>query len=329
TTAADAGDAFLMNQGYSLAWNGWDISAPPATLLNNNLNITVPMATYPDGSTITGPSYEYLVCDNATTVSGTLAYPAASLDKSEARLTVKQHLRDTPVEIPAGGWDYTSTAGTAIKLTSGAFQQSAIYEFTYMAKNPLVAGLGFAATRDFISFLRHARADDYGNPNPLARHVKHTLTFSISQPARYLNDYETLGFNEDERGRRVIDGILNWIGGGSGIGMHVRFAQPGRTERNRQNHRYPEANFPFTYEPDRGVLDAAGRRHYARAGRGRLRAASGAWFPKYPRRHVLRRDHTALQVRLRAALRRRHHGREPARLLGPRLPVVRLQSRRR
>jgi hypothetical protein len=261
TTAADAGDAFLMNQGYSLAWNGWDISAPPATLLNNNLNITVPVATYPDGSTITGPSYEYIVFDNATTMSSTLAYPAASLDKSEARLTVKQHLRDTSVEIPAGGWDYTSTAGTAIKLTSGAFQQSAIYEFTYMAKNPLVAGLGFAATRDFISFLRHARADDYGNPNPLARHVKHTLTFSISQPARYVNDYETFGFNEDERGRRVIDGILNWIGGGSGIGLHVRFAQPGRTERNRQNHRYPEANFPFTYErfKDPYSHDKAGR----------------------------------------------------------------------
>ena len=261
TTAADAGDAFLMNQGYSLAWNGWDISAPPATPLNNNLNITVPVATYPDGSTITGPSYEYIVFDNATTMSSALAYPAASLDKSEARLTVKQHLRDTPVEIPAGGWDYTSTAGTAIKLTSGAFQQSAIYEFTYMAKNPLVAGLGFAATRDFISFLRHARADDYGNPNPLARHVKHTLTFSISQPARYVNDYETFGFNEDERGRRVIDGILNWIGGGSGIGLHVRFAQPGRTERNRQNHRYPEANFPFTYErfKDPYSHDKAGR----------------------------------------------------------------------
>src|SRR5437016_2134113 len=42
TTAADAGDAFLMNQGYSLAWNGWDISAPAG---NNNLTITVPVAT--------------------------------------------------------------------------------------------------------------------------------------------------------------------------------------------------------------------------------------------------------------------------------------------
>jgi hypothetical protein len=174
---------------------------------------------------------------------------------------VKQHLRDTPVEIPAGGWDYTSDAGTAIKLTSGAFVQSAIYEFVYTAKDPVVAALGLAATRDFVSFLRHAAKDEAGTPNPLARHVKHTLTFSISQPARYLNDFELLGFNEDERGRRVIDGILNWIGGGSGIGMHVRFSQPGRTERNRQNHRYPEANFPFTYErlKDPYSHDKAGR----------------------------------------------------------------------
>ena len=147
TTAADAGDAFLMNHGYSLAWNGWDISAPAG---NNNLTITVPVATHRDGSTMTGPSYEYIVFDNATTMSSTLAYPAASLDKSEARLTVKQHLRDTPVEIPANGWDYTSTAGTAIKLTSGAFQQSAIYEFTYVAKNPLWRGL--ASRRRAISF---------------------------------------------------------------------------------------------------------------------------------------------------------------------------------
>jgi Alpha/beta hydrolase domain len=251
TTAAHAGDAFLMNQGYSMAWNGWDPSAPAG---NNSLTLTVPVATHRDGSTITGRSYEYIVFDNAATTQSTLAYPAANpADKASATLTVRDRLRDSGeliTTIPPSGWEYTSAAGTAIRLLPAGtpFKQSAIYEFSYTAKNPFVAGLGFAATRDFVSFLRHAKADDYGNPNPLARQVKHTYTFSVSQPARYLNDFETLGFNEDERGSRVIDGILNWIGGGSGIGMHVRFAQPGRTERNRQNHRYPEANFPFTYE---------------------------------------------------------------------------------
>jgi hypothetical protein len=247
TTAAHAGDAFLMNQGYSIAWNGWDFGAAAG---NDRLTIKVgaPLKN-PDGSTITGPSYEYIVFDNATTTQSVLAYPAATLDKSKPTLTVRDHLLQTPTVVPAAGWDYTTPAGTAIKLAGGAaFKQGAIYEFSYTAKDPVVAGLGLAATRDFIAFLRHAAADDYGNPNPLAHHVKQTYAFTVSQPARYLNDYETLGFNEDEAGRRVIDGILNWLGAGDGVAINFRFAQTGRTERNRQNHRYPEANFPFTFE---------------------------------------------------------------------------------
>lgn len=206
TTAADAGDGFLMNQGYSLAWNGWDIAAAPGS---DRLTITVPVAKNPDGSSITGPSYEYIVFDNATTTSSALAYPAATLDKSHATLTVRDHLMQSPSSIPASGWNYNAT-GTAISLASGPFKQSAIYEFSYVARNPVVAGIGLAATRDFLSFLKHARADDHGNPNPLWRHARQVYTFTVSQPARYLNDFQTLGFNADERGRRVIDGILNW-----------------------------------------------------------------------------------------------------------------------
>lgn len=248
TTAAHAGDAFLMHKGYSLAWNGWD---PSAAAGNDRLTISVPVAKYPGDVTITGPSYEYIVFDNATTALSTLAYPAATVDKSQARLTVKQHLTDPAVEIDASGWDYTSDAGTAIKLTSGNFQQSAIYEFSYTAKNPIVAGLGLAATRDFVSFLKNAAVDDAGNPNPLAGHARKVYAFTISQPARYLNDFQTLGFNEDDtgsrRGRQVFDGVLNWLGGGSGVAINYRFSQTARTERNRQNHRYPEAPFPFAY----------------------------------------------------------------------------------
>ena len=243
TTAADAGDAFLMNQGYSLAWNGWDPSAPAGA---DRLTISVPIAKNGDGSSITGPSYEYIVFDNATTTSSPLTYPAANLDKAQATLTVRDHLMQTATVVPATGWSYNAT-GTAITLNGAAFKQSAIYEFSYLAKDPIVAGLGLAATRDFVSFLKHAVADDFGNPNPLAGHARQAYTFSVSQPARYLNDFQTLGFNADERGRKVIDGILNWIGGGNGVFINYRFSQTARTERNRQNHRYPEAPFPFAY----------------------------------------------------------------------------------
>jgi len=252
STAAHAGDAFLMNLGYSLVWNGWD---PGATVGGDRLTIDVgPALKNPDGTDITGPSYEYIVMDStnpAQRMTSPLTYPAANPeDKASAKLTVRQHLTDHRDEqtIPESGWEYINN-GTAIRLlpVGTPFRQSAIYEFSYTAKDPIVLGIGLAATRDFISFLKYADADDFGNANPLRGHARQLYTFTVSQPARYLNEYETLGFNEDENGRRAIDGILNWLGGGNGVNMNFRFGQPGRTERNRQNHRYPEAPFPFAY----------------------------------------------------------------------------------
>jgi len=245
TTAADAGDGFLFNRGYSLAWNGWD---PSAAAGGDRLTITVPTAKNPDGSAITGPSYEYIVNDNATTQTYALSYPTASLDPAGTRLTVRDRLADTPVEIPAGGWAYTNDRTIRLLPAGTPFRQSAIYEFTYTAKDPIVAALGFVATRDFVSFLRNAPADDLGTPNPLAGDVQQAYAFTVSQPARYVNDFVWLGFNQAEAGGKVFDGVLNWIGAGTGVALNVRFSQPARTERNRQNKLYPEAFFPFAFQ---------------------------------------------------------------------------------
>lgn len=242
TTAADAGTGFIMNLGYTIVSMGWDFGATGF----DSMKISVPGATN-GGATITGPSYEYLVFDNATTMQATLTYPAATLDKSQATLTVRQRLDDPPEVIPPEGWEYTSNAGTAIRLLPAGtrFLQSYVYEFTYTAKNPVVAAVGLAALRDFVSFLRYGTAAE---GNPLAGDVQHTFSYSISQPSRTLNDFHRLGFNEDENGRRVIDGILSHTGGGSGDQINYRFAQTGRTERNRQNHLYPEGVFPFAHQ---------------------------------------------------------------------------------
>jgi hypothetical protein len=242
TTATDAGTGFIMDLGYTVVSNGWDFGASGF----NSMKITVPVATN-NGATITGPSYEYIVFDNSTTLTSELAYAAASTDKSQATLTVRARLDDAPATVPATGWEYTSPDGTAIRLlpVGTPFQQSHIYEFTYTAKNPVVAAVGLAATRDFVSFLRHAPANE---GNPLAGDVQHTFSYSISEPSRALNDFQTLGFNEDVNGRRVFDGILSHTGGGSGDQINFRFGQTDRTERNRQNHLYPEAVFPFAHQ---------------------------------------------------------------------------------
>ena len=242
TTAADAGSGFVMEMGYAVVGNGWDISASG----RGSMTIKVPVATN-SGQTITGPSYEYIVFDNETTLTSDLAYAAATLDQAQARLTVRELLDDEPREIPASEWEYTSDEGRAIRLLPEGtpFRQSHIYEFTYTARDPLVSGIGLAATRDFLSFLRYApeSAD-----NPLAGHVDYTYSYSISQPSRTLNDFQLLGFNEDEYGQRALDGILSHTGGGNGDQINYRFAQTDRTERNRQNHLYPEAIFPFAHQ---------------------------------------------------------------------------------
>jgi alpha/beta hydrolase family protein len=254
TTAADAGTGFVYNMGYTVVSTGWD----PGAAGGDSMTIGQVVAHNRDGTSITGPSYEYIVFDNATTSSSPLTYAAATLDKTKAKLTARALLDDMPVVVPDSGWTYNAT-GTAISLTTGNFQQSWIYDFTYTAKDPIVAGIGLAAPRDFTSFLRNSNKDDFGNPNPLKGDVRQVYTYSISQPSRTLNDLVYYGFNEDEKGRQVFDGILSHTAGGAGDAINYRFAQPGRTERNRQNHLYPEGVFPFSHQlqidPLSGRLD--------------------------------------------------------------------------
>jgi len=249
STAANAGDGFVMRHGFAVAANGWDFGATGTA----NMKISVPRLTG-----LPGPSYEYLVFDNATTTAASLTFPANSLVKSLAKLTVRARLDDTPRMMLESEWEYASPTQIRLLPAGTRFQQSAIYEFTYTAKDPAVSGVGLAATRDWVSFLRYATAAE---GNPLAGHVQHTYSYSISQPSRTMNDFHRLGFNADLQGRRVLDGILSHTGGGSGDQINYRYGQTGRTERNRQNHLYPEGIFPFAHQVMRDDLSGrtAGR----------------------------------------------------------------------
>ncbi len=183
---------------------------------------------------------------SAQAASYALNYPAATLDQTKATLTHRVRLNDTPQVIPASGWTYNA-GGTAISLLPAGtrFVANDIYEFSYTAKDPTVNGLGFAAVRDWNAFLKYETKDAAGTANPLAGDVTRIYTEVRSQPGRMLNDFRSLGFNQAENGRKVFDGMMQWIAAGDGINMNYRFSQPGRTERNRQDHLYVEGVFPF------------------------------------------------------------------------------------
>jgi hypothetical protein len=252
-SSGDAGNGFLMRQGYVVLESGWDFSAPRNAKL---FTATVPIAKNPDGSSITGPNTEEFVIDKAATpAQQRLNYPAASADKSKASLTVRRNYADAPIPVPAADWDYVDAKLSAVKLASGnfggpgSFGPTALYEFTYVAKDPVVAGLGFAAIRDIATFLRNAETDDAGTPNPLAGDVQYIYSFCSSQPCRTMHDYVQLGFNQPEHAAgaapKAFDGILNWKAGGSGLFLNYRFSQPVRTHRHHIARWTPEYQFPF------------------------------------------------------------------------------------
>jgi hypothetical protein len=240
--AADAGNGFLMRQGYAILFSGWDLSA--AGTFSSNY----PVATGAGGAPIVGPAIEEFVFDNPPATqptSAALQYPAASLDPDRAVLTVRARYGDPQTAVPQAGWRFVDERTIQLLPEGTRFAAGALYELFYQARDPRVSGLALAAVRDLPAFLHHAAADDAGAANPLAGRIERVVGHGISQPARLLHDFVELGFNRDERGRQVFDGLLDYIAGASSGSFNVRFAQPFRTHRQHIGRWTPERVFPF------------------------------------------------------------------------------------
>lgn len=238
-TLADLGNAFPLRLGYTIVWSGWDPDAPRA---NMGLALTAPVAT-DNGQPIVQTVREEWVSGTRVGVLETfkLSHEAVSLEQNRARLTVRERADDEPRELPLNQWSFVD--GRAIRLREGAKAQPGyLYEFHYAAKNPRVQGLGFAATRDLISWLRYDPAAIKATGGP----ITHTLAIGFSQAGRYLRNHISEGFNRDEQGRRVFDGIHSHIAGVGRIFFNTPFAQPARTNTQHEDHGFPENEFPFS-----------------------------------------------------------------------------------
>jgi len=203
STLEDAGNGFLMRQGYTIVWCGWQGDLMP---LKNWLVLNVPIATN-NGNPIVRKVRTEIVVDEKGVKSQPLSgdkrvksYEAASREKVRASLTVREKSYGRRIPVPFPEWDFGACARdprtgkeTLRKSTKDLYLRSGfkpghIYEFVYPAKNPLVLGLGFAVVRDLVSFLRYASKDGAGTPNPLAV-VKQGLKLSrprFASPPIYL-----------------------------------------------------------------------------------------------------------------------------------------------
>ena len=123
-----------------------------------------------------------------------------------------------------------------------------IYELWYEATGSRVLGIGFAAMRDLVSFLRYERDRDgteRREPGRQRSGIARALAFGVSQSGRFLRHFLELGMNDDGHGRRVFDGVLTHVAGAGKIFANHSFAMPGRTATQHEDRLYPENWFPF------------------------------------------------------------------------------------
>ncbi|SFP54689.1 hypothetical protein SAMN05216330_10890 [Bradyrhizobium sp. Ghvi] len=235
--ADDAGRGFLLAQGYTLVWAGWQADAPTGPGL---LGIRVPVIA---GLTETIRE-EWSFGDNTSPHRATLSYPVA--DRASAHLTVRPRADDPRQNPPELKFSFVDDTSIEITRPPGMIPD-ALYEMTYTARDPKVIGMGLAAIRDVVSFLRR----EGSSANPLAvdgqSSVSRAIGLGISQSGRVLRDVLYHGMNEDEAGRLVFEAMMPIIPGARRSFTNDRFAEPGRNPGPEFDRLYPVLRFPFTY----------------------------------------------------------------------------------
>jgi len=238
-----ARDPFPFVRGYTLAWLGWQFDVREE---EGRLQFTAPVAKGVRGKVRSDFIVETRTDEHTIGhfISGTIGgkgYPVA--DRSDAVLTERDDVTTKRRTIPRTRWRFTSDTTIAL---DGGFVPGTIYEIVYTATDPAIVGTGLAAVRDFVSYAKH-------DPDAVAR-VKTAYGFGISQSGRFLRHMVYEGFNADEAGRQVFDGLLVHVAGAGRGGFNQRFAQPSRDAQPLVPAFYPVDVFPFT---DDGLLARA------------------------------------------------------------------------
>lgn len=255
-TAAHFGDGFLLEQGFTLLWVGWQFDVPRRDGL---LRVYAPIAKEADGRPITGlVRSDFVPAERVTEASladrGHQAYPVSDPHDPATVLTVRDSVEGPRRVVPRDRWQFTDD-GRGVRMAEG-FEPKKIYEVVYRAQDPAVVGVGPAAVRDTISHIKYAGAPELGLR---AGAVRRSIAFGISQSGRFLRTYLYYGFNEDEAGRKVFDGVMPHVAGAGRGSFNHRFAQPSRDGHPFLNFFYPTDIFPFTdaeqTDPETGLTD--------------------------------------------------------------------------
>jgi len=266
--ANDAGDAWLLRNGYTVAALGWQWDAAG----QDALGFHAPIAKE-NGKTITGllrgdlmPSKVMEEIPLGHLILGSIGgteYAVAAPDDPRDTLTVRDARDGRRTVIPRSEWRFAHAVDGKLAPSDrhihlqGGFQPGKIYEYVYVVADPVIAGGGFAAVRDFASYAKH-------DPNAIAPATR-VYGEGISQNGRFLRDFLYQGFNADEEGKIALDGVLAHVAGAGRGSFNYRFAQPSRDAQPTSSVFFPTDVFPFTDQPETdpvtgdqgGLLDRA------------------------------------------------------------------------
>lgn len=274
TDEIDPGDGFLMRRGWTVAMCGWqwDVQRQPGLM-----GIDAPQALGPDGQPLRGriavafqpnePHTYHLLAHwplhpppDAQSLAHT-PYPAADVDEPDAVLTVRESMYGASTVIPRERWRFAREQDgrvvpddTYIWL-EGGFRPGLWYEVVYTTRVCPVVGVGLLATRDTVSWLRHASGPD----NPAAGRIDFTYGFGISQCGRFLRQHLYDGLNLDEDGRQVFDGLIPHVAGARRGEFNQRYGQPSETNPRGFGGLFPFASDELT-DPVTGQTDGLLRR---------------------------------------------------------------------
>ncbi len=269
-TAEHVGDGFLMEQGFTLLWVGWQFDVPRRDGL---MRLYAPTASE-NGRPIRGPvRSDFVVAqgafDHSLADRDHVAYAAVDQESPTTVMTVRDSVDEPRRVVPRAEWKFARfEGGNAIAdpthvYLAGGFEPGKIYEVVYTSQDPTLVGLGPAAIRDVISLLKYGPAEaGHQTADPLsmpAGAINRALAFGVSQSGRFLRTFLYYGFNQDERRRKVFDGVLAHVAGAGRGSFNHRFAQPSRDGHPYLNFFYPTDIFPFTDEaqtdPETGMTD--------------------------------------------------------------------------
>jgi len=269
---AHFGDGFLLDEGFTLLWLGWQFDVPEEP---GRMRLTAPIATQ-NGKPIQGlvrgdfvvqdRVYDHLLSDRSH-----IPYEVADPDAPGTQLTVRDSVEAPRHVIPRSEWRFGRMENGEVVPDSGrvylkgGFAPGKIYEVVYTAGNPPLVGLGPTAIRDMVSRLKHEGHNDLAIP---ADALGRAVGFGISQSGRFLRTFLYYGFNEDEKHRKVFDGMISHVAGGGRGSFNHRFAQASRDAHPFMNFFFPTDIFPFTdvdqLDPETGMRDGILTHHLDR-----------------------------------------------------------------